>query len=362
MSDDVAPEGARPEAHGLDIEAPGERPFVVRGAPRGVHGLTIDGAEVHYRARLSVDGELPLLLLQHRSSRETPPDGFGPEVSVGAFAFDRHFVVRSESLSLPSRIFDRPGPLSTVGGVVGYLERLEVRPDREGTLLTLEVRVGRSRTRLDDAWRFAEACLEAADLAAAQGRRLDDARAAVASLGETATPEERVEALVKHVTDATHWLTGYAARVMDSVEVRLVLTDAGREHRGVLRLAWDDPAVAQVSIRFEGDLPTRRGPLSLRPQPGGLLGLITGWGEQVIGDDPLDDAFIIRGELAAGPVLLRARGRFLELGRRGATVDLGEALSVSIAAVPNETDLVTPTIDAILEVWRSTCRFCLGLE
>lgn len=348
--------------HGIRPGAPGEQAFVHGGEPRGVHELLERRGDVVYRARLCVRGDLPLLHLSHRSSNDAPPEAYGPEVTVGAWDFDRHFVARSASLSLPAKLFHHPALLEAVGGVVGYLERLELRPRDEGATLLVDIRVGHAATRLSDAVLFTAACLDAADAAVLEWRRLDDARAAVAILGDQATPEERVEALVRHVTEATHWLTGYAARVRDSVEARLVLADAGREHEGVLRLLWSEPAVAEVAVAFDGELPTTKLPLSLRPQPRGLLGLIASWGEQVVGDEPLDDAFVIRGELAAGPVLLRARGRFLELGHRGASVEIGEALSVRIDAVPSDVDLVVPTLEAVLEVWRSTARHGLGLE
>jgi hypothetical protein len=341
-----------------------------------VTNLAIDGVElatwaraehrgdVHVEVVATLGGRLPLLGMRPRTARPPLAAVYGPELDVGRFAFDGPFIVRSEALELPARLFDRDAVLAAVGGVVGYLDLLEIRPDPSGVRVAMRIRTGESQTRRDDALRFGRAVIEATRDVIAFDARLTDARAALddgAVDGEP--PEERVQRLVEHVTDATHWLAGHAERVGASIEARLRLGGGGLEQEGRLLLGFRDPEIRSVRLTLHAQLPVAvHDDLRLAPEGRGLTGLLRRLGELEVGDAALDDAFVIRASRDPAPLLLHARGRLLQLGRLGARVDIDETgLLVRVASVDADDDALLAAVEPTLELWWKCACFVAGL-
>jgi hypothetical protein len=359
----------------------GGTPSLVRklkvGALEGIHYLhALDGTpDAQYRARFDLDETLPMLSVAERSAGAAK--AFGPSLTFNEAALDERLAARSEGFGFPAALLGHDG----VRDFLAETEKLAIDPrtkaridsvrvmpqfDR-GSLLAVDVRVRGNRHAIADGIRLARAL--AASMAALldKGQRFSDARAVLASMdtdAEAEVPVEDVKLVEGVLRDATSWVTGHVGRVGKELQVRLLLSDHGLDLEGSLTLAWRGSDLRDHAVALEASLPQVEAPAAkLTPETTGVLGVIKRLGETVLGDDAVDDAFVVRTTEAGRPMLLHAAAPLSALGEVGATVALGDGrLVVRMPEAAADMAALRRQIDQALHLWRAIAAWSAGLR
>ena len=319
----------------------GGAPSLVRklrvGSVEGIHYLYGPGrsAGTQYRARFDLEETLPLLAASERTAGVAK--AFGPSLRIGDDLIDQRLATRSEGFGFPAALLGGEDIRAFVKQTNKFpvdlrpkarVEDLRVVPQTDrGSLVALDVRVDGEQKAIADAIALARAVAVAANEIIEKGQRFSDARAVLASMSKEAEAEVPVEdvELVKDVLrDATAWVTGDVARVGTQLQARLLLSDHGLDLEGSLTLAWRGGDLQDHTVALEASLPQVKAPAaSLTPESSGLLGVIRRLGEIELGDEAIDQAFVVRTTEAGRPMLLHAAAPLSALGDVGATVELG---------------------------------------
>jgi hypothetical protein len=359
----------------------GGTPSLVRklkvGALEGIHYLhALDGRpDAQYRARFDLEETLPLLIVAELNT--SLPKAFGPDLAIDDSTLDHRFVARSEGLGFPKALLDHAGVRTFVERTnklpidprtKARVDAVKVMPQTDrGSLLALDIRVNGNRQAIADGIGLARAIASSMSTLLEQGRRFSDAHAMLASLNkerEAEVPVEDVKLVEDVLRDATSWVTGHVARVGKALQVRLLLSDHVLDLEGSLTLAWRGADLRDHTVALEASLPQIEAPAAkLTPEASGLVGLIKRLGEVVVGDDAIDDAFVVRTTDDGRPMLLHAAAPLSALGKVGATIELGEGrLVVRMPEAAADMAALRQQIDQALRLWRAVSTWSAGLR
>jgi hypothetical protein len=209
----------------------------------------------------------------------------------------------------------------------------------------------------------AEAALPAADTLVEEGAVFPDALFEQTGVrSDEAVSPETVTRLVGHVTDATSWVSGHAARVGDAVEARVRLGDAG-DLAGVLRVPWAGGGAVSLAVELDAALPgSGEGELEVWAETKALKSRLRARFEPRLGDEELDDRLHVRGELARAPEVLGARALCLRLATHAARLKLnGATLVVRVPPEPRTHRQVHAVIEDCMLLWRQLSLGRLGV-
>lgn len=168
-----------------------------------------------------------------------------------------------------------------------------------------------------------------------------------------------LRALRTELEGAVAHVAAQVERVGERFEVRCAEPfEIGREGALVLRVRWTTHRAERFVVEAEGELPPGAGEdrLTLLPQRGlrgrltALLGL-----ERVLGDAPLDDAFLIHGDGPALSLMDHARSALLTLAAHSTAIEQHEdRLCLSLEEVPRHG--LAAQVEAVVELWRAAHR------
>jgi hypothetical protein len=324
----------------------------VDGVVVGSHGLTlVEGHEV-YSASFEVVGRaLPLLVRRRRLLRGAVEElqlahRFGSIQRLGLETFDRSFLLRCSSRAAAVAFLTDEFVNALVSAGRDLVD-VVVLPD-EKSAVSVRVRVDGAKSAAG-AIALARATFKAARLVAP--------KVFVASGEARELSHGDVLDLVQRVRDATSFLAGDVERVGEGVEARLLL-DEPEELEARLRLEVVDDG---LRLSFRGALPVApRKPVTLSPEVGvwkKALGLV----DPKVGDEALDRAFLVDGDLDAAKLVLTERNAALRLCGRGAVLSAApEGFGVAVACLPREDEAVLDVVVASISAWREAALACAG--
>ena len=308
-----------------------------------------------YCARVDVAGVLPWLLVLPRFSILTTEDIalcqrelFAPTPLPLRSSLSKRFVARSRAPDL-LRAFDSDALADALGK---RNVRLALRPETDRrSVVEVDVHVGDGRD--------CEPALRIVDVFCRTAQALVEAGAVFAEREQQRGPSaDRIEALVRRVSEAVSWVTGPVARVGDGVEARLCLEEQP-DAPSVLRFDLDNQGLCAVF--FEGRLIERNEkPTRLRPQEG-LFAKLRALADLKVDNVDFDAAWLIDGDEAVARTLAGHSQLLLRLRERNATVEVGPAgLVVRVPAFDGEDAAVVDVAGAVLGLWRALCRQARG--
>lgn len=320
--------------------------LVVDGWRRGVHYT--QGAE--YVCSIDVAGELPRLLVEPRGIGASGREAVGVRQPFGLPELDGPLVATSTGLDFPKALVRRPDVRDGWLAAARALRFVELSAPVVGqTGLVVSV----ARTAAEPGLDLAAVVLRALDDLLA--RKTVFADASLAKIAETRVePSAEVLAgLVAQLDAMTSWVGGHAARVGDAVEARLVLTEAGVEMSGTLRVAWRDETATIVDATLDAALPgVPWAPLHLTPQAS-LVDRIRAIAETRVGDEAIDAAFVTTGDPRHATLLGPSRDVVLRRVMDKARFELSEnRLRVLVPPAPRVGDELTSLCADLLEIWR----------
>lgn len=190
-----------------------------------------------------------------------------------------------------------------------------------------------------------------------------------------AIPEDHLRPIGRALDRATGWVAGHTERVVHGVETRCLLSVHGEEWPGRLQLHWVTGLIDGVGsyvvegwrvdrfdrVELEAALPPGAA-LRLTPQEG-LRGLVERFVELELGHPRLDDAYIVRGDPAAGPVAVAVHHHLLALRRFRVKIGIGEEALVARAEpfTGGASDL-EELVYSLLHLWRELALVRAGID
>lgn len=316
------------------------------GVRRGGHWPEYDSGW-RYVVSANLTGVLPFLLVEnktHPSSRAR--SGVAQELGSG---LDGAFRAFSTGLDMPKRVF-AVEPARVALSYASELHFLEVAPATH-TRSALTLAGGDGRELLD----LVDPVLEVIDGLVSSGASFADAlfdRLGVKS--DEAIAPETLERLVDKLTHATHWLAGHVARVGNSIEARLRFQEAGEDLNGSVRVAWQRGDASSTSVTLDAALPDDGpGELEVWAEGSGIVSAVRARLEPRLGDDRLDDALHVSGDVQRAPELTSCRDLCLRLAAVDARVTLkGASLEVRVPSAERGFDDLAAVLDDALRLWR----------
>lgn len=352
------PEPQTSDAHSQEVtfDAARSAPFRWEGEVRGGHWPEQDGGRSDYLASVRLKGELPPLLLEPAARSGDRPRP-GVEQKLADVRLRGEVAVWSTGTGFAEALLAADAR-DILANVLHSLEFLEVS-DSGAHRSALTVR---ARTP-DATLMVAEAVLPAADALVEEGAVFPDALFdAMGVRSDEEVSPDTVTRLVEHVTAATSWVSGHAARVGDAVEARVRLPDAG-DLAGVLRVPWASGDATRLAVELDAALPGEGdGELEVWAETGALGSRLRARFEPRLGDEALDDVLHVRGELERAPELLSARALCLRLAQATARVKLtGSALRVRVPAEARDHQQVHAVVEDCMLLWRRLALRRLGI-
>lgn len=320
--------------------------FVVDGWRRGVHYSQGE----YYVVSMDVAGELPRLLVGRRLElldREAP----GVRQPFGVPALDGPLIASSTGLDFPKALVRLAEPRDAWLGAAAVLRFVEVSAPAYGqTGLVVATRLEQPEHGLD----LAAGLVRSVDDILARKTLFADAAMAQAGPATAAEPSAEVlTGLVAQLAEMTNWVAGHAARVGDAVEARLVLTEAGVDVAGVLRVAWRDAAATIVDATLDAAVPgVPWAPLHLTPQTT-LLDRLRAIAETRVGHAALDEAFVSVGDPRQATSLSACVDVMLRLAGQRARIELSEErVRILVPPAARTADALRALCADLLEIWR----------
>lgn len=317
------------------------------GWRRGVHYTQDD----EYVCSMDVPGELPRLLVERRSAlgssgRHVP----GVKQPFGVPELDGPLSASSTGLDFPKALIRQAEAKAAWIEAIGSLRFVELSAPVFGQT-GIVVSVGRPWAT--DGLDLAAAVLRAVDDLLARGTVFPDAALAKVSAAVVEPSAEVLQSLVEHLAETTSWVAGHAARVGDAVEARLVLSEAGVEVDGTLRIAWRDAGATIIDATLDAQVPgVPWPPLHLSPQAS-FVDRLRAIAETRVGDPDLDAAFVTTGDARHAALLGAAREILLRRVVDKMRVEMSEArLRLLVPPAVRVGDDLRALCGDLLEVWR----------
>jgi hypothetical protein len=174
---------------------------------------------------------------------------------------------------------------------------------------------------------------------------------------------EEADRLLGWINDATTPWSSTCERVRETIEARVQLElQVGEPLSGrvVLAFASVGRRLDKLGLRATLDVPPLGGKLKLTPQKG-FGGFLSRWGEDVLDDDPIDDAYVIKLGGYPKQWLLAHRRELLALAPWGATVQQAtEHLVLNLDHLGTKPDEVQPAVIATLKLWERWVEQVVG--
>ena len=281
---------------------------------------------------------------------------FGPVQKISA---DIGAVARSSAYGLPMDLLTlTPANFSAFFARPAFAQIQEA--DGLGYQLVVSFH-GADGTEIGLAVDVAIALYRSACRIAEEGRRYQDALAALSKMDGSVVPlPETIDAFSADIEDALSWVSGSAHRVGETIEARCALHSLDGVV-GTVHGVWLDRDISRCGVTLRAALPKVAGPeAKLEPEKEGLRGYLAAWGELEIGDDDIDDAFVIRGDKSSRAMLLHAAEPLRALCGLAASVDIGAAEVTLHVAGLARADL-TRVLGEMLLFWRHIAMHRAGL-
>lgn len=299
---------------------------------------------------MDVAGELPRLLVEPRGIGTSGRAAVGVRQPFGTPELDGPLLATSTGLDFPKALVRRADVRDVWIAASLFVRFVEVSAPVVGqTGLVVSVRREKPALGLD----LAAMLVRAVDDLLARTTVFADAALAKVAEAHVEPSADVLARLVARLDDMTSWVAGHAARVGDAVEARLVLTEAGVEMPGTLRIAWRDSTATVVDATLDAALPgVPWAPLHLTPQAS-LVDRIRAIAETRVGDAALDAAFVTTGDPRHATLLGPARDVVLRRVVDRARFELSEnRLRVLVPPAPRVGDELTSLCADLLEIWR----------
>ena len=330
--------------------------FNFRGARLGTHFIEKDGKQLVYRARLLVDRVLPECELIQ-----------GTLLWTTSFAEQKLDVAHAPSFRARSDAIGFPHELLTLAHEAKdtlVYERLKRRfisilsyTREASSLVCIDLAIDDDKDTIAHAIDFTKVIAKNLLRICDEGRRyMRFAQVSDENISDLKSGDVGIEMLIDELDALGAHLSAHSQRVEQSIETRLNDAEV-TQLQGTLHCSFRDGALSAFSLRFFGELPQGPEKAELIRQEKGIKAFFQTWGELVVDDPRIDDAFYINADALAKDLLLSTKRELQIFSAKAAAISIDHRrCSILIPVTRQELKDIVPII---FSFWNQLLRYRL---